>query len=304
VKNERRQRVDNQPYGLADETLGHMLYPAGHPYYWPVIGSMADLSAASVADVKEFFRKWYAPNDAAIVVAGDVQPDSVRAFVRRYFSAIPRGPAIDRRTTVPPVALRRDTVAVLEDHVQLPRLYYQWHTVKSYAPDDAALGLAAYILAGAKNSRLTQKLVYDLQLASDVVVYQYGKRLDGDFDLYATARPGRALPELQRVVDAELRRLADQGPTARELEQAKNSTEKDFLGQLETVRDKADALNNYYYFIGRPDGFQWDLDRYRAVTAADVQRVVRQYLLAPKAVLSIVPQGKTDLAVKTEGVKP
>jgi zinc protease len=296
--------VDNEPYGLDDETLSRMLYPAAHPYSWPVIGSMVDLSAASLEDVKEFFRKWYAPNNAAIVVAGDVRPDSVRALVRHYFAAIPRGPAIDRRTEVPPVRPPRDTVAVLEDRVQLPRLYYRWHTVKDYGPDDAALDLAAYVLTGAKNSRLTQRLVYELQIASEAHASQDGKRMDGDFNLFVTARPGKALPELQRVVDAELARLAEQGPTARELEQAKNSNEKDYLNALERVGTKANLLNEYYYFIGRPDGVQWDLDRYRAVTAADVQRVVRQYLLAPKAVLSIVPQGKKEMAVTAAGVTP
>ncbi|HEU4698899.1 MAG TPA: pitrilysin family protein [Gemmatimonadales bacterium] len=301
VKNERRQSYENQPYGLADETLIRMLYPAGHPYSWPVIGSMADLSAASVEDVKEFFRTWYAPNDAAIVVAGDVETDSVRAQVRKYFGAIPRGPAIRRDTVVPPVRLARDTVGVLEDRVQLPRLYYRWHTVKDYTPDAAALELAGYLLTGAKNSRLTQRLVYELQLASDVDAYSEAKRVDGDFTLQATARPGKTLPELQRVMDAELERLAAAGPTARELEQAKNATEKGFLGVLERVAGKANQLNNYYYFVGRPDAFQWDLDRYRAVTAADVQRVVRRYLLAPKAVLSVVPQGKTELAVSPKG---
>jgi zinc protease len=253
--------------------------------------------------VKDFFRKWYAPNDAAIVVAGDVRTDSVRALVRHYFGAIPRGPAIERRTAVPPVRLARDTIGVLEDHVQLPRLYYRWHTVKDYGPDDAALDLAAYVLTGAKNSRLTQKLVYELQIASEASASHDAKRMDGDFNVFVTARPGKTLPELQRVVDSVLARLAAEGPTARELEQAKNSTEKDYLNALERVGTKANILNEYYYFVGRPDAVQWDLDRYRAVTAADVQRVVRQYLLAPKAVLSIVPQGKRELAVQA-GVQP
>jgi len=178
VKNERRQRVDNQPYGLAGETLGAMLYPKAHPYSWPVIGSMTDLSAASLEDVKEFFRRYYAPNNASIVVAGDVKAAEVKALVQKYFGAIPRGPAIERPRPAD-FKLGADTAAILEDRVQLPRLYYSWPTEKGWTPDDAALSMAAYILTGAKNSRLTQKLVYDLQIASGVSSFQDGKRLDG-----------------------------------------------------------------------------------------------------------------------------
>src|SRR5512141_1847075 len=295
VKNERRQGVDNQPYGLADETIAAMLYPRIHPYSWPVIGSMTDLSAASLEDVKNFFRRYYAPNNTTITIAGDVHAADVKALVQKYFGEIPRGPAITRNAPAP-FALAADTIAVLEDRVQLPRLYYTWHTVKAWAPDDAALDLVAYLLTGAKNSRLTQTLVYDRQTASQAEAYHDSRRLDGEFDVIATARPGHKLPELQTVVDAELQRLATAGPAARELEQAKNAGEASFLRGIERVGRKADQLNAYYYQIGDPDGFQRDLDRYRAVTAADIQRVVRTYLTGPRAILSIVPQGKRDLA--------
>lgn len=297
VKNERRQSVDNQPYGLADETIAAMLYPKGHPYSWDVIGSMTDLSAASLEDVKNFFRKYYAPNNTTISVAGDVKAADVKALVQKYFSEIPRGPAITRNNPAP-FNLRADTAAVLEDRVQLPRLYYTWHTVKAWAPDDAALDLVAYLLTGAKNSRLTQKLVYDQQIASQVAAFHDSRRLDGQFEVVATARPGHNLPELQRVTDAELARLAASGPTARELEQAKNAREASFLRGIERVSRKADALNAYYYQMGDPDGFQRDLDRYRAVSAADIQRVVRTYLLGPRVILSIVPNGKRELAAQ------
>ena len=302
VKNERRQRVDNQPYGLAWETLGKAMYPADHPYSWPVIGSMDDLSAASLEDTKEFFRKYYAPNNAVIVVAGAVDAADVRRQVARYFADIPRGPAIERPDPAP-FSIERDTLLVLADRVQLPRLYYNWHTVKVYANDDAALELAAYVLTGAKSSRLTRRLVYEDQLATSVRSWQDGKRLDGDYMLYATARPGHALPEIQTVVDEELARLAREGPTARELDQAKNATEAQFLGSLERILSKANRMNSYYYFAGEPDYFAQDLARYRAVSAADISRVVQQYLLAPKVVLSVVPEGQPELAA-TPGVTP
>jgi zinc protease len=303
VQNERRERIDNQPYGLASEHITRMLYPAGHPYSWLVIGSMADLSAASLDDTREFFRRYYAPNNAAIVVAGDVSADSVKALVQHYFGAIPRGPAIERPDPQP-FRLARDTAAVVEDRVQLPRLYYTWQGVQKYADDDAALDIAAYVLAGAKNSRLTKRLVYEEQLATGVSAGNDSKRLGGEFDIVATARPGHALPELQAVVEQELRRLAADGPTDRELEQAKNAIEAGFLRALERVLGKADQLNAYYYEAGEPDYYAEDLARYHSVTAADVQRAAREYLLAPKVVLSVVPQGKTDLAASAAGVVP
>ncbi|MEX2180644.1 MAG: pitrilysin family protein [Gemmatimonadaceae bacterium] len=299
VKNERRQSYENQPYGLAFENLVTAIYPAGHPYSWSTIGSMADLSAASLDDVKDFFRTYYAPNNATIVVAGAVRADSVKALVRQMFSEIPRGPAITRPTPAP--FTLRDTVIVLQDRVQLPRVYLAWHGVREYSADDAALDIASYVLSGARNSRLTQALVFNSELATGVNAFNASKRLDGDFMVIATARPGHALDTLKTVIDAELRRLAASGPTAREIEQAKNAIEAQFLNRLEFASAKADQLNSYHYATGQPDFFQRDLDRYRAVTAADVQRVVRDYLLRSRVTLSVVPQGRIELAA-TRGV--
>ncbi|MGQ0642093.1 MAG: M16 family metallopeptidase [Gemmatimonadaceae bacterium] len=295
VKNERRQGVENQPYGIATDILGAALYPSTHPYSWPVIGSMADLSAASLEDVKEFFRTYYAPNNATIVVAGAVKADSVRRHVRQLFADIPRGPGITRNA--PPAFTVKDTFVVAEDRVQLPRVYLNWHSVKKFGADDAALDAAAYLLTGARNSRLTNTLVYEKELTGDVVAFNASKKSDGDFQIRATARPGKTLDSAVAVIDREIQRLANEGPTARELEQGKNAIESMFLNQLEFVRAKADQLSDYYYFTGQPDYFQKDLDRYRAVTADDVKRVVRKYLQAPRVTLSVVPLGKKEMAV-------
>ncbi len=295
VKNERRQGVENQPYGVATDILSAALYPSSHPYSWPVIGSMADLSAASLEDVKEFFRTNYAPNNATIVVAGAVKADSVKRHVRQLFSDIPRGPVVPRNA--PPSFTVKDTFVVAEDRVQLPRVYLSWHSVKKFAADDAALDAVAYLLTGARNSRLTNSMTYEMELTADVVSFNDGKKMDGDFQIRATARPGKSLDSAVTVIDREIQRLANEGPTTRELEQGKNAIESQFLNQLEFVRAKADQLNDYYYFTGQPDYFQKDLDRYRAVTADDVKRVVRKYLQAPRVTLSIVPLGKKELAV-------
>jgi zinc protease len=300
VKNERRQGVENQPYGLADETLLQSLYPRGHPYSWPVIGSMADLSAASVQDVRQFFQRFYAPNNTTLVVAGDVNPTEVRRLVRGYFDQIPRGPTI-ARPDAPAFKLRQDKATVLQDRVQLPRLYYMWHTVKRGHRDEAPLQLLAYILSGAKNTRLVKPLVYQEQLATEVNSDQSSKRLDGHFTIIASGRPNEGLPKIQQIVDRELRRLIASGPSARELQQAKNSTEARFLSNLETVAGKAESLNSYLYDFGEADAFQLELDRLRAVSASDVRRVARAYLGAHKVVLSIVPIGGTALAAKASG---
>jgi zinc protease len=296
VKNERRQSYENQPYGMVADYTPKLMYPANHPYSWPVIGSMADLSAASVDDVKDFFRQYYAPNNATVVVAGDVNTAEVRALAKKYFSEVPRGPKIDRPAPAPFTV--RDTALTLEDRVQLPRLYLNWHTVKGWHGDDAALEVASTILSGSRTARLTQALVYNSDLATNVFANQDGKRLDGDFSIVATARPGKGLDTLRAIVDAEVKKLASAGPTARELDQAKNAIEASFLRRVESVAGKADQLNGYYYQTGKPDSFQADLDRYRNVTAADVQRVIKQYLLTNRVMISVVPQGKTELAAK------
>jgi len=301
VQNERRQSYENRPYGLAEENILERLYPPDHPYHWPVIGSMKDLDAATLEDVRRFFQTYYTPNNSTIAIAGDIAPREARALVERYFGDIPRGPAVTR-TPPPPVHLTADVAAVLEDRVQLPRVYDAWHTVKAFADDDAALDVVANVLAGGRSSRLYRRLVYELQIATDVVAFQDGTRIDGKFEIFATARPGHDLAELQRVIDEELRKLADGGPTTREVERARNTFEAQFLSRMERVGGfggKADQLNFYNYFVGTPDYFQKDLDRYGRVRATDVQRAVKTYFTgAHRVVLSVVPQGKPERGVK------
>ncbi len=298
VKNERRQSTDNVPYGRAYETILPALYPKGHPYSWPVIGSMADLSAASLDDVKDFFRTYYAPNNASIAIAGDFEPDSAKAWVAKYFGPIPRNPVAPVRPAPPPVALARDTVLVLEDRVQLPRLYLAWPGVPAFHEDEAALDALAEILAQGKSSRLYRTLVYERQLAQDVGMSAQANKLGGLILLTATAKPGQHPRALAAEVDAAIRRIADEGITDRELTQVKNGVRAQFIDQLSSVLGKADRLNYYNYFAGTPDFFQQDLARYEALTREDVQRVARTWVAGrPRVVLTVVPEGKTDLAL-------
>ncbi len=297
VKNERRQRVDNVPYGKAFETISAALYPPTHPYSWSVIGSMEDLSAATLEDVKDFFRTYYAPNNASMVISGDFVPDSARAWVARYFGDIPRGPAMPARPSPPPVTLAADTFLVLEDKVQLPRLYQAWHSVPLFAPDDAALDLLAYVLAGDKNSRLYKRLVYEMQVAQDVTAFQNSGRIAGSFGVIITPKPEQTPTRMAELLEEELNRIITRGVTAEEMTRAQNTIRANFLDRLASVLGKAYQLNLYNYFAGSPDYVRQDAARYDAVTAADVQRVAATYLGRKKVVLTIVPEGQAELKV-------
>ena len=301
VKNERRQGVDNVPYGRANETILAALFPEGHPYHHSVIGSMADLSAASLDDVKHFFNSYYAPNNATLVIAGDFDTDSTKAWVERYFGKIPRNPQAPPRPTVPSFEVPRDTFMVLEDRVQLPRLYQSWHTVKAFADDDAALDVLAFVLASGKNSRLYKRLVYDLQVAQDARAFQNSMRLDGYFQIVVTPKPGQTPSRMASLVREEVERVIAKGIEPRELERARNSILANQIDRLASVLGKSDRLNYYNYFVGTPDYTRQDAERYRTVTAADVQRVARSYLSAPSVVLTVVPEGKREMMVTAAG---
>jgi zinc protease len=295
VKNEKRQSVDNQPYGQAFMELPGMLYPAGHPYSWSTIGSMEDLSAASFEDVARFFRTYYVPNNASLVIAGDIDIDATRKLVDKWFSEIPRGKPVP--ALAPPTAVldgvKRKTIT---DRVQLPRLYMAWHTPPFMKPGDAALDIVANLLAGGKNSRLYRRLVYDLQIAQDVSAFQQSQALGSNVIVITTARPGQSLDKLQAVVDEELDKLRATPPEAREMTRALNQIEANFYRGMERVggfSGKADRLNSYYMATRDPDYFEEDLARYRAVTAADVKAAVEKYLPKDRRVeLSVVPGEK------------
>ncbi|MCA0377483.1 MAG: insulinase family protein [Gemmatimonadetes bacterium] len=299
VKNERRQNTDNQPYGRAYETLLPVMYPANHPYSWPVIGSMDDLSAAKLDDVKEFFRRYYAPNNATITIAGDFNPDSAKAWVQKYFGHIPRNADI-ARPTVPPVRLTKDTVLVMEDRVQLPRVYHAWHSVKAFSADDAALDALASIVAGGKSSRLYRTLVYEKQIAADVGMFNNSAKLDGMLVLSSTAKPNVHPREVDAEIAKVLADVAANGVTERELTRVKNGMRASILDNQSSVLNKATQLSYYNYFTGTPDYVAQDLARYERLTLADIQRVAKQYLgNQPRITLTVVPEGKKDLALTT-----
>ncbi|HEX9611162.1 MAG TPA: pitrilysin family protein [Gemmatimonadales bacterium] len=301
VKNERRQSYENRPYGMAWLTLPENLYPADHPYHWSTIGSMEDLSAASYDDVVGFFKTYYGPNNATLAIAGDIDPAKTRQLVEKWFNDVKSGPPVAPFFAPPPV-LAEERRVVLEDRVQLPRLYMAFLTPRIYAPGDAELDVLANVLAGGKNSRLYKRLVYDLQIAQDVSAFQSSSALSSEFTIIATARSGHTLTELETVIQEEIDRLKAEPPAAREVQRAVNQFEAGFLDRLERIGGfggKADQLNAYYLRTANPDFFNEDLSRYHAVDPTDVRAVAQSFLKSDgRVVLSVVPQGKPELAAQ------
>jgi len=299
VKNERRQSYENRPYGMASIILDENLFPPSHPYHWPTIGSMQDLSAASYADVLEFFRKYYAPQNASLSIAGDIDSQAVRRLVEKWFAEVPGGAPV-APVEAPAAILAQEKRLMMEDRVSLPRLYMAWLSPRMFAPGDAELDLLANILAGGKNSRLYKRLVYDLQIAQDVTAYQSSSAIVSTYMIIATARAGKTLGEIEKVIQEELVRIMQDPPTRREVDRAVNQFEAGYLDRLESVGGfggKADQLNAYYVETGNPDYFNEDLARYRAVDPRDISTVAVTTLRDDaRVVLSVVPAGKKDLA--------
>jgi len=300
VKNERRQGVENRPYGMADVKLDELLYPKGHPYSWPVIGHMEDLTAATDEDVREFFRKYYAPGNASLSIAGDIDIAETRKKIEHWFSDVKPGTSV-QPNEYPAAALTAVTKERMTDKVQLPRLTLAWLTPPLFAPGDAEMDLTASVLAGGKNSRLFKRLVYDMQIAQSVSAFQSSGTLGSEFYIEVMARPqegktaDQVIADITRIVDEEIETLRQTAPEARELARAINKSEASFFARMERVGGfggKADQLNGYFVTTGNPDYFNEDLARYRAVGPDDIRAAVRKYLPQDKRVeLTVVPEG-------------
>ena len=302
VKNEKRQRIDNQPYGQAFGRLMSALYPREHPYSWPVIGSMEDLTAASLEDVSAFFRTYYVPNNASLVLAGDFDPVKARALVEKHFGAITSGAAVKRPQPAQP-HLDREIREDMEDSVQLPRLYLAWHSTPMFSTSEAAADMLAIILGSGKSSRLYKALQFDRQIVQDASAGNPASELAGLFLVMATAKPGQDLGEIQRVIDDEIAKLKATPVTAEEIERAYVELESRIILGLQTVLGKAEQLNRYATFLDDPGYLGKDLARYRSVTAADVQQAARAYLTDKRVILSVLPR-RTPPAGTTAAQKP
>jgi predicted Zn-dependent peptidase len=287
VKNERRQNYENAPYGMVPEFLSEALFPPSHPYHHLPIGSPEDLDRATLDDVKQFFRTWYVPNNATLVVAGDLEPESTLKLVEQYFGPIPRG-ASQEHAKAASVELAGEKRLDVEAGVELPRVVLAWVTPPLFAKGDGELDLLATVLTGGKTSRLYKRLVYDDQIAQDVSAFQGSEQLASKFEIVATAKPGHTSDELLTAIDQELARVRDVGIQEAELTRART----DFLAgeafHLETEGRRADRINQYAQYTGDPGYLAKDIARYEGVTTADVRDVARRWLPANKRVVAIV----------------
>ena len=301
VKNERRQSYENRPYGMAYLALQPTVFPAPHPYNWPTIGSQEDLDAAELDDIKDFFRKFYAPSNASIAIAGDIDPSKTRHLVERYFGDLPPGPPINRIQRMDS-ELNGTASLVLRDRVQLPRLYLVWPTGAAFDDEQPALEVLSAILGDGKSSRLYRGLVYERQIARDVAVFHYGQEIAGEFFIQVTANAGKSLEEVEEIVRRELDGLRESGPTEHELQRAKNRIESQHVRQLERVGGfggRADQLNFYNTYTGDPSGINTDLDRYLAVSADDVRRAAKTALGSNMVRLAVLPEEQLSPAPET-----
>jgi zinc protease len=301
VLNERRQNYENRPYGLAGMAIVSALYPADHPYHWLTIGAADDIRAAHIDDVKAFFQRYYHPANASLTLAGDVDTEMGILLADEYFSEVPAG-AKPAPVAVPvPVPPSEDVKLVLEDRVELPRLYMAWHSPALFADGDAELDLVAEVLSSGKTSRLYRALVYEQRIATEVAASQNSRELGSFFQIVATAAPGRTLAEVERAIVKELAALLDRGPTAPELERCLAQAEAHFLFRLQTVGGfggKSDQLNAYNVFLGDPGYFAQDLERYRSATVERLRAAAVKHLRpAARVILSVVPRGRVALAL-------
>ena len=306
VLNERRQQYENRPYGLAPAALMAALHPPGHPYHWLTIGDPDDLRAAGLDEVKEFFAAWCHPANASLAIAGDVRTGDAFAAVRRYFGEIPPGPPPARPETPPASGPAGDRRLLLEDRVELPRLYLCWESPALHAPGDAEFDLLAEMLGGGRSSRLHRRLVHEQRIATDVGVGQHSRELTSSFAVVATAAPGRDLAEIEAAVTDELAALGADGPSDDELARCRARLDADYVYRLQTVGgfgSRSDQLNAYNVYTGDPGFGAADRARYADATPETVRRAAAACRPAGgRVALSVAPAG--DRAAALPGSVP
>jgi zinc protease len=300
VRNERRQSVENAPYGVVEEGLFHQLFPKEHPYYGEVIGSHLDIQSAKLEDVRNFFKLYYAPNNASLAIVGDFNPEKAKELVEKYFGPLKRGEEVPKiKVQTPPITSERH--AVFQDSVQLPRVYMGWLTSPIFKPGDAEADLSATILGGGKSSRFYKKLVYEKQIAQDVAVNQQSLILGSVFEVQVTAKAGVKPEDLEKAVSEEMDKFRKEGPTAAELARARNVIESRIIAGLETLGGfggVADRLNSYNHYLGTPDFLSADIARYENASKESIQAFAQGQLNGNQSAVVYGLPGKQDLGAE------
>jgi len=289
VMNERRQRYENQPYGLAWEKLFSNLFPARHPYHWPTIGWMEDIEKFELDDVRNFFSTYYAPNNASLVVGGDFEASHAKELIIKYFGSIPGNKIIPPVEWDKPV-LSETKKVIATDSIQLPRIYLAWHSDSLFGENDAVMDLLSEVLTGSKNSRLHKLLLFDKQIAQDVSSFQYSARLNGSFIIISTAKPGFTLDEIKKYILDEITGIADNGITGAELQRVKNGLKSSFIYSMQNLEKFVNQMNYYNIYLNEPDYFAKDIARYEKVTIEDIQNAAKKYLKNNYVELQYLPR--------------
>ena len=289
VRNERLERYDNQPYGLAWEILNKNVYPEDHPYSWITIGHLKDIESYTLYDVKHFFQTYYSPNNASIVVAGDINKEKTIDLINKYFGEI-NSFKVDSHPQRHSVKLKNNVYVEHVDDVQLERLYLSWPSDFIFGKDDTSLEICADILSGSKNSRLHKKLVFDLQIAQDVTSFQYSGKFGGQFIIISTIKPGQDTNKIKQLILDEINEIATNGVTEKELEKSRNGIKSQFVYSMQNLDTVADHLNYYNYHLGEPNSFEFDLNRYNSVTNDSIKNALQKYLFNPYVELRIKPR--------------
>lgn len=293
VKNERRQRYEITPYGMAFWHMDKALYPEGHPYHHATIGSHEDLTAATLDDVQSFFKKYYVPKNTGLVIAGDFEENEMRAMIEKYFGDMEPGQRAPTPEAKPPV-LKKPKHWVIEDQIQLPRVYFAWITPALFEKGDAELDLLSNVLSNGKTSRLFHSLVYEKKLAKDVHAYQMSMKLNGVYVIQATAAPGTKLDDLAEALQKELETALKKAPSDAEMERASNDFKKGFYHRLESYDSRASLIGSYFLHTGQGDYINQDFSRYVSATSADVQKMGQKYLDFSQSIrLDFVPGDKS-----------
>jgi zinc protease len=289
VKNERRQSYENQPYGMAQETIDAAVYPPGHPYSWPVIGSMHDLDQVSLDDLREFFNRMYSPANAVLTIAGNFDADLTRGWIEKYFggihalspfpppAAVPRTPAPSRRIT-------------LHDAVTLPRVYLAWRSVPWFTDEDASLDTATDILGAGKNSRLNRALVIEQQLAQSATAYQHGLEIDGKLVLVATARKGVEPDALIAALMGQVDLFIQHGMEPREFQKSLHMKEAALVFGFEAMRDRAHRFSSFQTLTGSALNYRVQHERYAAMTPEGVMKQAALTFASEPVILEILPR--------------